>query len=126
MRFEVTDADIAATLGTGDVPVLATSRLVTWMEATTVQSAAQFLKAGQTSVGTAVRIEHRRPTPLGGSVDIIAEPSGRTAGRLTFSVQAFDNSGQSIGAGEIDRAIVDRRSFLRRATGNAADHASAD
>jgi fluoroacetyl-CoA thioesterase len=126
VRFEVTDADIAATLGTGDVPVLATSRLVTWMEATTVQSAAQFLKAGQTSVGTAVRIEHRRPTPLGGSVDIIAEPSAPAAGRLTFSVQAFDNSGESIGAGEIDRAIVDRKSFLRRATGNAADHASAD
>jgi fluoroacetyl-CoA thioesterase len=126
VRFEVTDADIAATLGTGDVPVLATSRLVTWMEATTVQSASQFLKAGQTSVGTAVRIEHRRPTPLGGSVDIVAEASAPEAGRLTFSVRAFDSSGESIGEGEIDRAIVDRTSFLRRATGNAADRASAD
>jgi predicted thioesterase len=126
VRFEVTDADIATSLGTGDVPVLATSRLVTWMEATTVQTAAQFLDAGQTSVGTAVRIEHRRPTPLGGSVDIIAEPSAPAAGRLTFSVQAFDNAGEPIGAGEIHRAIVDREPFLRRATSNAAEHASAD
>ena len=54
MRFEVTEADLATTLGTGDVPVLATSRLVTWMEATTVRAAAAFLEAGQTSVGTAV------------------------------------------------------------------------
>jgi hypothetical protein len=30
------------------------------------------------------------------------------------------------GAGEIARAIVDRKSFLRRATGNAGDRASAD
>ena len=126
MRFEVTEADLATTLGTGDVPVLATSRLVTWMEATTVQAAAPFLAAGKTSVGTAVRIKHRRATPLGGSVDIIAEPSAPAEGRLTFSLQTFDDSGEPVGAGEIDRAIVDREPFLRRATSDAADRASAD
>jgi fluoroacetyl-CoA thioesterase len=125
VRFQVTEADIATTLGTGDVPVLATSRLVTWMEATTVEAAAKLLNAGQTSVGTAVRIKHRRPTPLGRSVDIIAAPSAPEAGRVTFSVQAFD-SGQEVGAGEIDRAIVDREPFLRRATSNAVDPAPAD
>ncbi len=126
MRFVVAEADLATTLGTGDVPVLATSRLVTWMEATTVQAAAPFLEPGQTSVGTAVRIKHRRATPLGGSVDIIAEPSAPAAGRLTFSVQAVDGSGEPVGAGEIDRAIVDREPFLRAATSNAAERASAD
>ena len=126
MQFRVTEADIASTLGTGDVPVLATSRLVTWMEATTVEAAAPYLKAGETSVGTAVRIKHRRPTPLGGTVDIVAEPSAPAAGRLTFSVRAVDDSGEQIGAGEIDRAIVEREPFLRRATANAASHASAD
>ena len=126
MRFEVTEADLATTLGTGDVPVLATSRLVTWMEATTVQAAGPFLTSGQTSVGIAVRIKHRRATPLGGSVDIIAEPSEPAAGRLTFELQAFDDSGEAVGAGEIDRAIVDRDLFLREATSNAADRASAD
>jgi fluoroacetyl-CoA thioesterase len=126
VRFKVTEADIATTLGTGDVPVLATSRLVTWMEATTVEAAARLLSAGQTSVGTAVRIEHRRPTPLGRSVDITAEPSAPEAGRLTFTVQAFDDSGEPVGEGEIDRAIVDREPFLRRATSNPADHAPPD
>ena len=77
MRFEVTDAYIASTLGTGDVPVLATSRLVTWMEATTVRAAAaEVLSAGETSVGIGVRIEQRRPTPLGDSADISAETAG--------------------------------------------------
>jgi predicted thioesterase len=76
VRFEVTDADIASTLGTGDVPVLATSRLVTWMEATTVPAAAEVLSDGETSVGIGLRMEHRRPTPLAGSVDISAETSG--------------------------------------------------
>jgi fluoroacetyl-CoA thioesterase len=117
VRFEVTDADTATTLGTGAVPVLATSRLVTWMEATTVQSAEQWVEAGQTTVGTAVRIEHHRATPLGGSVEVIAEPSSSPDGRrLTFVLQAFDSAGKLVGAGEIDRAIVDRERFLRRAT----------
>jgi fluoroacetyl-CoA thioesterase len=120
VRFEVTDADIASTLGTGDVPVLATSRLVTWMEATTVGAAADFLSDSETSVGIAVRIEHRRPTPLGGSVDISAETSGRGARRrLTFAVRAVDSSGELIGEGEIDRAIVEREPFVRRATATA-------
>ena len=81
-----------------------------------MQRAAELVDAGQTTVGTAVRIEHRRPTPLGGRVEITAEPSSSaTDHRLTFVVEAFDNSGKLVGAGEIDRAIVDREQFLRRA-----------
>ena len=59
MRHEVTDADTAVALGSGDVPVLATPRLIAWMEAATVRAAAAFLVKGQTTVGTAIRIEHR-------------------------------------------------------------------
>ena len=38
MRYEVTDADTAARVGSGDVPVLATPRLIAWLEAATVQA----------------------------------------------------------------------------------------
>jgi fluoroacetyl-CoA thioesterase len=98
------------------------------MEATTVQCAAQLMEAGQTTVGTAVRIEHHRATPLGGSVEVIAEPASSPDGRrLTFSLQAFDRSGDLVGVGEIDRAIVDRERFLRRATSRPeADRRSPD
>ena len=65
MRHEVTDADTAAALGSGEVPVLATPRLIAWMEAATVRAAAAFLATGQTTVGTAIRIEHRRATSPG-------------------------------------------------------------
>ena len=43
MRHEVTDTDTAAALGSGDVPVLATPRLIAWMEAATVRAAAALL-----------------------------------------------------------------------------------
>jgi fluoroacetyl-CoA thioesterase len=115
VRYEVTDADTAASVGSGDVPVLATPRLIAWLEAATVQAAAQFTAPGQTTVGTAVRIEHRRATRVGGTVDVIAEPPPAPAGRrLTFQVRAFDDAGQLVATGEIDRAIVDREQFLGR------------
>ena len=113
MRHEVTTADTAAAIGSGDVPVLATPRLIAWMEAATVRAGAAFLERGQTTVGTAIRIEHSRATPVGGSVEITATPPPDVAGRrLTFKVQAVDGSGKVIAAGEIDRAVVDRQRFL--------------
>ena len=116
MRHEVTDADTAAALGSGDVPVLGTPRLVAWLEAATVRAAAGLLKPGQTTVGTAIRIEHRRATAVGGTVETTATPPKDTAGRLlTFDVQAVDGSGHVVADGQIDRVIVDRTRFLERA-----------
>jgi fluoroacetyl-CoA thioesterase len=123
MRHEVTDNDTAAALGSGDVPVLATPRLIAWMEAATVQAATALLEKGQTTVGTAVRIEHRRATPVGGSVEITATPPRDAArSRLTFYVQAVDGAGEVVAAGEIDRAIVDRQRFLASVRAAEASH----
>ncbi len=111
----VTEADTAASVGSGDVPVLATPRLIAWLEAATVRAAAPFIAAGQTTVGTAVRIEHRRATPVGGRVEIAVTPPEAADGhRLTFAVSATDDAGKTVAAGEIDRAIVDRARFLDR------------
>jgi predicted thioesterase len=118
MRHEVTDADTAVALGSGDVPVLGTPRLIAWMEAATVRAAAGVLDPGQTTVGTAIRIEHRRATTVGGGVEIAASAAGDIAGRrLTFDVLAVDDAGQVVGAGQIDRVIVDRNRFLEAAVG---------
>ena len=115
MRHTVTDHDTAASLGSGDLAVLGTPRLLAWMEAATMEAAAGLLAPGQTTVGTAVRIRHRRPTPVGGTVTVTAEPSdGGEDGHLTFTVRATDESGQVIGDGEVDRVIVDRARFLSR------------
>lgn len=112
MRYEVTEADTAAALGSGDVAVLATPRLIAWMEAATLRCAAPFIGAGQTTVGTAVRIEHRRPTPVGDTVEIrVTTPDAPAGRRLTFAVRAVDGSGKVLAEGEIDRAIVDRDRF---------------
>lgn len=113
MIREVSEADTAQALGSGDVPVLATPRLIQWLEAATVEAARPFLGAGQTSVGTAVRISHLRAAPVGGRVELTASaPPDPTGRRVTFTVSAIDGAGEQVATGEIERAIVDRARFL--------------
>lgn len=117
MRYEVTEADTASALGSGDVPVLATPRLIAWLEAATVEAAAPSLEPGQTTVGTAVRVEHRRATPVGGNVSVKAAVADRSGRLLTFDVEATDGAGRVVAMGEIDRVVVDRERFVADAAG---------
>jgi fluoroacetyl-CoA thioesterase len=115
MLHDVTDEDTAIALGSGDVPVLGTPRLVAWLEAATVATAASLLEDGHTTVGTAVRVKHRLPTAVGGTIgctaEVVSGPDEK--GRLTFAVRAVDGEGQLAGEGEIDRVVVDRGAFGR-------------
>jgi predicted thioesterase len=116
-RHEVTDADTATALGSGDVPVLATPRLIAWMEAATVEVAAHLVGPGETTVGVAIRVQHRRATPVGRSVEVTAAlPGGAVDRALTFSVEAVDEAGHVVATGEIDRAVVERARFLATAS----------
>jgi len=115
----VTEADTAAAAGSGDVPVLATPRLLALAEAATVAAIARHLADGQTSVGTAVRLEHRRATPVGARVTADAELTSVDGSRLTFSVTARHAVGSAdaepgdvIATGTVERAVVDRARFL--------------
>ncbi|RAJ61349.1 MULTISPECIES: thioesterase family protein [unclassified Streptomyces] len=108
----VTDADSARALGSGEVPVPGTPRLIAWPAAATVRAVAPFTGVGETSVGTAVRVRHLRATPVGGRVGVTARPPDRAdTRRLTLAVRAVDAAGLLVAEGEIDRAVVDRRRF---------------
>ena len=105
-------ADTAAALGSGDVPVLGTPRLLALAEAATVQAVATALAPGQTSVGTRVRLEHTAPSPVGMRVTVTAELTAVDGRRLTFRVEAVDASGTVAGLGTVERVVVDRDTFL--------------
>jgi predicted thioesterase len=113
MIHEVSDADTAVALGSGEVEILATPRVVAWLEAATVTVARPHLAGGQTTVGTAVRVRHRRPTPVGGSVDVSADEPSVDGKKMTFVVRAVDGDGELVADGEIDRVVVDAATFGR-------------
>ncbi|HEY3262120.1 MAG TPA: hotdog domain-containing protein [Pseudonocardiaceae bacterium] len=114
VEHTVTDADTAVALGSGDVPVLGTPRLLALAEAATVAALAGHLADGQTSVGTRVELDHLAATPVGAVVRVRAELAAVDGRSLRFAVTATDGSGAVIGRGTVSRTVVDRNRFLSR------------
>ena len=97
--------------------VLATPRLIAWLEAETLLRAAPLLHEGQTSVGTSVRVDHLKATPVGRSVEVSARLVSQDGARLGFEVTATDDSGALVGTGWIDRVVVERVRFTQSVSG---------
>jgi predicted thioesterase len=116
VSLTVTDADTAVALGSGDVPVLATPRLVALAEAATVAAISAHLSPGDTSVGTRVELDHRAATPVGATVTAEAHLATVDGRRLRFEVGVRDGTG-TVAEGRVERVVVDRDRFVARATG---------
>jgi predicted thioesterase len=118
LTAEVTDADTAEALGSGDVPVLGTPRLLALAEAATVAAISSALDPGQTTVGISVSLEHSRASLVGTTVEVRAELADISGRRLRFNFIAYGPGGDDapvLGAGTVERVLVDRDSFLARA-----------
>ena len=122
LRFTVTDDDTAIALGSGDVPVLATPRLLAWMEQATVAAALSHVDATSTSVGVEVWMRHRRASAVGAVVEVEVTDVTEQDRGLSFEVVAREVQGgasesetaREIATGRVVRAIVDRGAFLSR------------
>ena len=112
--LHVTDADTARAVGSGDLPVLGTPRLIALAEQATVAAAAGLLAEGQTTVGTRIRFDHVYPTPVGGTVTATADLAHRDDRLLRFTVAAHDADGRLVGEGEITRVIVNAERFMAK------------
>jgi predicted thioesterase len=110
----VTDADTAAAVGSGDLPVLGTPRVLAWAEAATCAAVAPALPAARSTVGTRVALEHRAASPVGASVSVTATLRHVGGRLLRFEVVATDADGQVVAHGEVTRVAVDRDRFLSR------------
>jgi len=121
LQFEVTDADTAAAVGSGDLPVLGTPRLLAWCEAATCAAIAETLEPSRTSVGTRVSLEHLAASPVGERVEVQASVAYVDGRLVRFSVAASHVSdGKVVGTGEVTRVVVDRERFLSRVSGPPA------
>jgi fluoroacetyl-CoA thioesterase len=107
----VESQDTAVALGSGDVPVLGTPRVVALAEEATVAAVAGSLKDGRTSVGTRVEVRHRAPTPPGRRVEADAVLVGVDGRKLVFDVTVRDGD-EVIATAVVERVVVDRDRFL--------------
>lgn len=110
-HLTVSDADTAIAFGSGEVPVLATPRIVALVEEAAVAAVHPGLEAGSSTVGVRVQIEHISPTAVGGAVTAEATLEKVEGRRLIFHVAARDERGL-IAAGKVTRVLVDVERFL--------------
>jgi predicted thioesterase len=114
VELTVTDSDTAQAIGSGDVPVLATPRVLALAEAATVVVTAARMPAGMTTVGARVELDHKAPTPIGRKVIAQAQLAKVDGRRLLFEVTVTDGS-TTVAEGRVERILVDRHRFLERA-----------
>ncbi|WNM37833.1 hotdog domain-containing protein [Micromonospora halotolerans] len=114
VELTVTDTDTALAVGSGDVPVLGTPRVLALAEAATVAAVATRLPSGSTTVGTRLELEHRAATPVGRTVAARAELVKVDGRRLAFEVIVTDGN-EVVATGRVERALVDRQRFVERA-----------
>ena len=112
-KLVVGEADTALALGSGDVRVLGTPRLVALVERACVDALEGILEPGQTTVGMRVQVDHLQPTPIGAEVVAEALLDKIEGRRISFSVSATD-SGGLVAAGKVTRVVVDVERFMSK------------
>lgn len=112
-RLRVGEADTAVALGSGEVHVLGTPKMVALFEQATVDALRGILDDDQSSVGMRVQIDHLQPTPVGAEVVVEAVLDKVEGRRMTFTVTAND-SGGLVAAGKVTRVIIDVERFMSK------------
>ncbi|HUW03978.1 MAG TPA: hotdog domain-containing protein [Acidimicrobiales bacterium] len=110
----VADADTASSLGSGEVDVLGTPRVVALVEQAAVEAIRGRLDPAETSVGMRVQLDHLAPTGVGAEVTAEATLEKVQGRRLVFTVAVNDARGL-VAAGRVTRVIVETERFLQKA-----------
>ena len=105
--------DTALEVGSGSLLVYATPCMVALMEGAACEAIAEALGENQTTVGTALNIEHVSATPVGLDVRAEATVTAIDGKVITFEVKAFDEAGE-IGRGTHKRVVINSQKFLEK------------
>jgi fluoroacetyl-CoA thioesterase len=99
--------------------VLATSRMIGFMEIAAARLMKPLLQAGQLSVGVSVDIKHFAPTPVAEEVKAVATFLGLEGKIYQFEVEVFDRAGKDA-SGRHTRAIVESTRLVEGARSRMA------
>ena len=110
--------DSASATGSGNILLLATSVVFLLMERAAQQAVADSLAPGETTVDAWIELRHLAPIPIGRQVQAEAELVAVDGNRLVFEVTCREG-GRLVAMGRHGRAVVDRASFMNRATASS-------
>jgi len=106
----VSDADTAIALGSGDVGVLGTPRVVALVEEAACAAIAGTLPEDRTTVGAHIDMKHLAPSPVGSTVTGVATLTEVDGKLLHFHIEAVMGA-DVVAVGNHLRAIVRRDAF---------------
>jgi len=109
----VEERHLAATVGSGDLRVLATPVMMSLMENAAMLAVSDYLEEGSTTVGGHIESSHIHPTTLGKSISATAELVKIDGRKLSFKISASDDHGV-IGEGTHLRFIVNAVKFMSK------------
>jgi predicted thioesterase len=109
----------AAHIGSGNVGVYATPKMVLLIERTCHNLLAGYLSEGQVSVGIEINLKHIAPTPIGDVVRIRCEVTEVEGNRIELRAEIRDSK-ETVGIANHRRAIIDVDRFLERVDSKAS------
>lgn len=113
VSLTVADNDTAIALGSGDVAVLGTPRVVALCEQAAVAAISNRLDPEMTSVGISISIDHLEPTPVGRTVIASATVTVVDGRSVEFELVVAEGT-TTVARGIHTRVLVNRARFEKR------------
>jgi predicted thioesterase len=110
----VDKTNTAKAVGSGSLDVFATPMMIALMERAACKVLADGLEEGQTSVGTAISVNHKAASPIGAKITATATIISVSGRKIEFELSATDEN-RAIGDGKHTRMLVDKKRFMERA-----------
>ena len=112
-EMTVTEAHTAISMGSGDMPVLATPVMMALMENAAMLAVADHMPEACTTVGGHITSSHIKPTPVGETVTATAIVTKVDGKKIEFRVEAHCGDTLFVEGTHL-RFIVNKEKFMSR------------
>ena len=112
-QMVVRPGDTALAHGSGDMPILSSSFLITLMESACNSAIAEFLDNAESTVLQRLELEVRESVGIGPEIQGTATCVRSDGIQLTFSCEVYDGS-RLLAVATMERLVIERVSFLAR------------
>ena len=106
--------ETAAAIGSGSLEVFSTPSLGALMENTAIKAVETELKAGETTVGAEIFIEHLRASKVGEELTATAEVKAHEGSSIFLYIEVKNEKNDVIGRAKHTRVVVDPKRFIAR------------
>lgn len=110
----VNATNTAVAAQSGSLQVFGTPFMIALMEKATCKAVEEFLDEGETTVGTNIDVSHIKASGIGTVITATAILDDVDERKLTFTVHAVDDNGNTIGKGTIERFVVNADKFMKK------------